>query len=91
MGSSKGAENMEEAVRQFYDTPDKYSQDLLSANSKTANHTKETKMRTDAPPTYNQSSQAVTRPRHRHHTNAVIEAGLIRARDEVRFALIPTW
>jgi hypothetical protein len=38
---------------------------------------------------HKQTKMTVSASRHRPHTNAVIEAGNVRARDEVRFTLTP--
>ncbi|KAF9077175.1 hypothetical protein BDP27DRAFT_1413620 [Rhodocollybia butyracea] len=52
----EGASNIDEAISQYFDNPDRYS------------HTKEETKRSQAP--------------KRPHTNAVIDAGYLRARDE---------
>ena len=99
----KGANSIEEAVGQFYENSNKYSQSStapapalkMSTMSVTVpvNHpqgVKGSNGSNDAqPPAYNPPAYApptstVGRPRHRPHTNPVIEAGNIRARDEVR-------
>ncbi|TAQ86452.1 hypothetical protein B7494_g5226 [Chlorociboria aeruginascens] len=78
----KGAKSVEEAVAQFYEDPDKYSHSPVS-KSNPVDHAKEAKMRNDSPPLYAPPTTPapITRS-HRPHTNAVIEAGHVRARDE---------
>jgi hypothetical protein len=75
---SKGADSLEQAVNQFYEDPEKYSRPNISS-SKEGSKTKVFS------PSHAQPVKTVVGQRHRHHTNAVIEAGHIRARDEVRF------
>ena len=50
--------------------------------SNPVNHIKETKM---------PLAKTMSGPRRRPHTNGVIEAGNVRARDEVRFTLTSVW
>jgi hypothetical protein len=78
----KGADTVDEALNQFYENPNKYSHDPVPSTGK---HTQETKMQVDSPPPYGPLADAARGPRRRPHTNAVIEAGNVRARDEVRF------
>jgi hypothetical protein len=77
----KDANTVEEAVTQFYENPNKYSHSAAPSTSIPVNLSKEAKTAASAPPPY-ASMRAI---RHRPHTNAVIEAGHVRARDEVRF------
>ncbi len=91
----KGADTIDEAVGQFYENPDKYSQaPVPTANmSKSADNPTDAKMQAppESPPQY--TPAVATRSRigyqknHRPHTNQVIEAGNVRARDEVCFIL----
>ena len=74
----KGANTIEEAVGQFYENPNKYSYGVAPSMSKPV---------VSAPPPY----AAMSASRHRPYTNAVIEAGHVRARDEVRFTLTSVW
>ena len=76
----KGANTVEEAVAQFYDNPDKYSQDSALGKSNPVNPAK---AQSYLPPAYAPPASISSRSRHRPHTNAVIEAGNVRARDEV--------
>ena len=83
----KGADTINEALNQFYENPNKYSHNVVPSMSNPVNHIKETKTQVYSPPLAN----TMSRPRRRPHTNAVIEAGNVRARDEVRFTLTSVW
>lgn len=87
----KGADTVEEAVGQFYDTPDKYAQSPVAVavavpDPSSASNPKtgpgEAKNPIYSPPAYAPPVSAVGAPQRRHHSNAVIEAGHVRARDE---------
>jgi hypothetical protein len=86
----KGATSVEEAVGQFYDNPDKYSQRNLpdgEIRSKDPQLQVPPQVQVPvSPPSYAppQAAPVRTTQQYRPHTNAVIEAGNIRARDEVR-------
>jgi hypothetical protein len=66
----KNAKSIEEAVAEFYDNPKKYSSNTAPTMPTSS----------DVP---NAAILASRRPPQQHHTNAVIEAGHVRARDEV--------
>jgi hypothetical protein len=84
MYAFKGADSIDEAVGQFYENPNKYSNSPVDHKSKSLNDAKDSKSQTYDPPPY--APPKTLRPtQHRPHTNAVIEAGLVRARDEVGF------
>jgi hypothetical protein len=85
MSGLKGADTIDEAVNQFYENPDKYSQSSATIKYSPVSHTKETKSPIYSPPPYAPPAQSMSAARHRPHTNAVIQAGNVRARDEVRF------
>ena len=87
----KGADTIDEALNQFYENPNKYSRSPVPSMSNPVNHIKETKMQVYSPPPYPPLANTVSGPRRRPHTNAVIEAGNVRARDEVRFTLTSVW
>ncbi|RDW66375.1 hypothetical protein BP6252_10010 [Coleophoma cylindrospora] len=74
------ANTVEEAVSQFYENPDKYSHIPDPSMSVPVNEAKNTKAQISEPPPYAPPSNTIGR--RRPHTNAVIEAGNIRARDE---------
>lgn len=57
-------------------------------SSEQHNDTKDRGLPAYAPPAYPPPSQSASMALHRPHTNAVIEAGHARARDEVRLLLI---
>ena len=84
MGISKGAETIDEAVGQFFENPKKYSHTAAPIMSK------EAQTQLFDPPPYAPPTSTVYRQQHRTHTNAVIEAGHVRSRDEVRIFLNPT-
>jgi hypothetical protein len=86
MSVLKNADTIDEAVGQFYENPNKYSQSTVPSTSNPVNHTKETKKQVYSPPPYAPPTRTMGGPQRRLHTNAVIEAGHVRARDEVRFA-----
>jgi hypothetical protein len=86
----KGANTIDEAVSQFYESPDKYSSKPAPAPAmpNPPNNTKATQASKQPPasqgyelPPY--APPAVARSQRRPHTNAVIQAGHARARDEV--------
>jgi hypothetical protein len=86
---------MEEAVGQFYDNPDKYAQSPVAVAVAVPDPTSpsnpkmgpgEAKNPTYSPPVYAPPVGAMGATHRRHHSNAVIEAGHVRARDEVGFA-----
>jgi hypothetical protein len=87
----KGAETIDEAVGQFYENPDKYSDIPVPSKSNPANQSKESKTQAYSPPPYAPPVNSVSGSRRRPHTNAVIEAGNIRARDEVRLTPTSAW
>ncbi|TVY80787.1 hypothetical protein LSUE1_G006735 [Lachnellula suecica] len=80
----EGADSMDEAVSQFYEDPDKYSKTHLPSMAAPVADAKEAKTTTPAyqPPPYAPPAQTRNAPRHRPHTNAVIHAAQVRARDE---------
>jgi hypothetical protein len=84
----KDANNLEEAVAQFYENPDKYSSHP-SPNTKV--FSMDGKKGLVDPPLYSPppyappSSGGRGSTRHQTHTNVVIEAANVRARDEVCF------
>lgn len=83
--SLKSADTIEEAVSQFYENPNKYSHSPALGISTPVNDAKKPGMQVDAPPSYAPVAQTMSRAQHSPHTNAIIEAGHVRARDEVRF------
>jgi hypothetical protein len=91
----KGANTIDEAVGQFYENPNKYSQSQTGDISKPPNDTKEAKLPAYSPskdtssyaPSYSAPANTTSITRFRPHTNQVIEAGHIRARDEVGLML----
>ena len=87
----KGADTINEALNQFYENPNKYSHTPVPSMSNPVNHIKETKTQVYSPPQYAPPAKNMSGPRRRPHTNAVIEAGHVRARDEVRFTLTSVW
>ena len=95
MSTLKGASTMEEAVTQYYENPDKYSQPPAPppaphpapVDSKPVKDTKASPKQVDAPPTYFPPQNTMSAQRHRPHTNVVINAGIVRARDEVSLCL----
>jgi hypothetical protein len=87
----KGADTINEALNQFYENPNKYSHSPVPSMSNPANHIKETKMQVYSPQPYAPLAKTMSGPQRRPHTNAVIEAGNVRARDEVRFTLTSVW
>jgi hypothetical protein len=85
MCAFKGADSIDEAVGQFYENPNKYSASSVASKPKPLNDAKDSKNATYDPPPY-APPKALRASQHRTHTNAVIEAGHVRARDEVSFA-----
>lgn len=84
MREFEGAETIDEAVSQFYENPNKYSQSLgPGAPNDSQPASKETRTQVDEPPMYTPQASTMRESRHKPHTNAVIEAGKVRARDEV--------
>lgn len=92
----KGADTVEEAVGQFYDNPDKYAQSAAAGAVAVPDPTSPFNPKMDpgvaknpvyAPPVYAPPVNAMGGPPRQHHSNAVIEAGHVRARDEVGSAL----
>ena len=80
----KGAKNVEEAVQQFYEEPNKY--DTISDQPKLVNDGKGDKSgKMPLPP-----QATISGHMYRPHTNAVIEAGHIRAQDEVCYLFTRT-
>lgn len=79
----EGADTIDEAVSQFYENPNKYSHSPVPSMSNPADHAKETKMQVYSPPPYAPPANTVRGARRPVHMNAVIEAGNVRARDEV--------
>jgi hypothetical protein len=88
----KGAITLEEAVGQFYESPNKYTPAPPPGMSEPVKKAMDAKTQSSppqyAPPQYAPPANVMSRPRHRPHMNPVIEAGILRARDEVRFTLI---
>lgn len=90
----KNADTLAEAVAQFYENPNKYSNNSGPSTSDTSNNpyaaavnakgTKEAKTQVQQhdPPPYAPPQISAPRRRHHNHTNAVIQAGNVRARDE---------
>jgi hypothetical protein len=83
--SVKGADTLDDAVGQYFENPNKYSQSSISSMSKSVNDTKVTKSR-DYPPSSHAVSAVKNGTQYKVHTNAVIHAGNIRAQDEVCFS-----
>ena len=81
----QGAPTVEEAVGQYYDNPDKYSHSSVSTVPDGEIQAKETRPQASPPP-YAPPATTARTSQFRPHTNALIEAGNIRARDEVRFS-----
>lgn len=79
----KGADTINEAINQFYEQPDTYSHNPVSRMIDTVDPTEEANMQADAPPSYASLVNVVSEPQYPPHTNAVIEAAKVRARDEV--------
>ena len=78
----KGADTVEEAVAQFYENPNKYSDPNVFTQS--IKGLKKSKAQPASNPASNATGSRTKGPRLPPHTNAVINAGNIRARDEVR-------
>jgi len=78
----EGADTINEALNQFYENPNKYLHSPVPSMSNPVNHIKETKMQVYSPPPYAPLAKTMSGPRRPPHTNAVIEAGNVRARDE---------
>ena len=74
---------MEEAVNQYYENPDKYSQPPVPVDSKPVKDIQAPPKQVDAPPMYFPPQNNMNAQRYRPHTNAVINAAAVRARDEV--------
>ena len=87
MSVLKGADTVEEAVNQFYENPNKYSHSAVPSKSNPMKHPPETKTQLYSPPAYAPPANPTVGLRRRPHTNVVIEAGNVRARDEARFTL----
>ena len=87
----KGADTVNEALNQFYENPNKYSHSAVPSMSNPVDHIKENKVQVHSPLPYAPPVNTMSGPRRRPHTNAVIEAGNVRARDEVRFTLTSVW
>lgn len=91
----QGADSVDEAVGQFFENPDKYTAPPApsSPNAPVANAAKNAQSQAPAysPPPYAPPANinGSGGPRRRPHTNPVIEAGHVRARDEVRFDSYP--
>jgi hypothetical protein len=85
---AKGADTIDEAVAQFYENPNKYSHSSAPSMSIPVNNSKEAKTQVDPPPLYAPPANTMSGSRRRPHTNAVIQAGNVRARDEVRYTLL---
>lgn len=87
---NQGASTIEEAVDRFYDDPDKYSRDPVKTSSKSDSKrdSKQIKSRDYLPPAYAPRATNTNGQSYRPHTNPVIEAGHIRAIDEVRLFLV---
>lgn len=92
----QGANTLEEAVGQFYENPEKYTPSLPPTKadpppSKGGSVSQPRDPKTqDLPPQYAPPTTSPPRQRRqplKPHTNAVIQAGHVRARDEVRFTL----
>jgi hypothetical protein len=85
----KNANTVDEAVSQFYENPHKYSNSLKAAPAASTSRmppqvdNKATMAPSYSLPPYAPPTSGPSRPQHRHHTNPVIEAGKVRARDEV--------
>ncbi|TVY27212.1 hypothetical protein LHYA1_G004663 [Lachnellula hyalina] len=87
----EGSNSVEEAVTQFYENPDKYSESAAAVSSMSsmstpmasASDAKEAKTPIYSPPPYAPPPETTrTMQQHRPHTNPVIQAGHVRARDE---------
>jgi hypothetical protein len=87
----KGADTINEALNQFYENPNKYSQAPVPSMPNPVNDIKETKIQVHSPLPYAPLANTMSEPRRQPHTNAVIKAGNVRARDEVRFTLTSVW
>jgi hypothetical protein len=74
---------MEEAVNRYYENPNKYSEAQAPVASNPVKDNNPPQKQVDAPPVYFPSPSIMSGQRRRPHTNAVINAGLVRARDEV--------
>lgn len=81
----KGAESINEALDRFYETPNNNSNRPISRMANHRGLNEEIDTRDDAPPAY-ASLNTVSESQRRSHTNKVIEAANIRARDEVQSA-----
>lgn len=83
----ENAESIEEAVAQFYENPDKYSHGPVQSPKLKPVPMDHKKKSSDpplySPPPYAPASIGSSSTRHRKHTNAIIEAADVRARDEV--------
>lgn len=71
----KGANTINEAVDQYYENPNRYDHNPVPPKSNPVNQAL-------SPPSYPPPATTVSGARRRPHTNVVIEAGHVRARDE---------
>lgn len=76
---------MEEAVAQFYENPNKYSRGPVQSTNAVTTDSEKGSIDSPlySPPPYVLTSNRRNVTRHQIHTNAVIEAANLRARDEV--------
>ncbi|KAJ9205595.1 hypothetical protein C8Q69DRAFT_34390 [Paecilomyces variotii] len=77
----EGADSINEALDRFYETPNNNSNRPISRMANHRGLNEEIDTRDDAPPAY-ASLNTVSELQRRSHTNKVIEAANIRARDE---------
>jgi hypothetical protein len=78
----KGADTINEAVDQYYENPNKYSHASVPPMPNPVNDGEEIKTQVYSPPSYPPPAATMSGARRRPHTNVVIEAGNVRARDE---------
>ena len=87
----QGAANIDAAIEDYLDNPEKYSQNGFVKADSVKHVNGNNGVVDESPPAYDTpgyhpsayNAQQLTR-RYRPHTNAVIEAAMIRAQDEVR-------
>ena len=88
----EGANSVDEALNQYFENPNKYSHPVTqtkgSKESRDSHIPPASMPSSNMPPPYTPPVNNVSGSRRRQHTNAVIEAGHVRARDEVRLFLI---
>jgi hypothetical protein len=85
----QGAASIDDAVGQFYENPNKHAQSsAISKSNPVKQDAKDNNNTTYDPPPYAPPKNTARAVQRRPHTNAVVEAGHVRARDEVCFVYL---